>query len=128
MEDELARLGELVSPGARVDGVRDLRFRYLGLYFTARWCSACVRQAPVLKRIVERIEQTNPGVLKLITIRLDDSESTLGLSFWRFPRLTLPVAEALAQKLRMRYLPGVIVLNRDWKIVSSEGFNELLAH
>jgi thiol-disulfide isomerase/thioredoxin len=119
MEDELARLGELVSPGSRVDGVRDLRFRYLGLYFTANWCPACVRQAPVLKRIVERIEQSNPGVLKLITIRLDNSANSLGYSFWRFPRITLPVAEELALKLRMRFLPGVIVLNSNWKIVSS---------
>lgn len=35
--------------------IKGLGFKYLGLYFTADWCSSCVRSSSALRRIVEKI-------------------------------------------------------------------------
>lgn len=71
IQDILHKYGTVSSPSAEVKSIKDLQFRYMGLYFTADWCGSCVRSSPALKKIVEKIEEIHPGAFKLLTIRLD---------------------------------------------------------
>lgn len=73
--------------------IRDLHFKYLGLYFTAEWCSSCVRTSEGLKKMVSRINSAHPGLFKMITIRLDEGNSNLGYSYWKFPEIKISGAE-----------------------------------
>ncbi len=50
--------------------IKSLSFKYLGLYFTADWCGACVRLAKTLPNLLTKVNQGNDW-FKLITFRLD---------------------------------------------------------
>ncbi len=84
--DFLSRFGPVANTqGPETADIKDLPFKYLGLYFTAEWCSSCIRTSESLKNAVLRINKAHPDILKIITIRLDEGTSNLGYSYWRFP-------------------------------------------
>lgn len=53
--DYLTKLGALSSPDSHVESIKSLSFKYLGLYFTAEWCSSCIRTAGSLKKAIEKV-------------------------------------------------------------------------
>ena len=74
--DEFSQFGPITNTQTlETSDIKNLTFKYLGLYFTADWCSGCVRTSSALRKIVERINNLHPDALKLITIRLDESRS-----------------------------------------------------
>lgn len=87
-----------------------------------------MRTSSTLKKIVEKINSTHPDKLKLITVRLDDSNTDFGYKFWRFPQLNFHGAQELSQSLSIRYLPSILILNRSGYIVSASGFKDLMEH
>jgi hypothetical protein len=50
--------------------IKALSFKYLGLYFTADWCGACVKLVRSLPPLINRVNQGS-DLFKLITFRLD---------------------------------------------------------
>jgi hypothetical protein len=39
--------------------VKSLKFKYLGLYFTADWCNACVRLGRTLPSLINRVNHAS---------------------------------------------------------------------
>ena len=50
--------------------VKTLKFKYLGLYFTADWCGACVRLGKNLPNLITKVNR-GTDLFKMITFRLD---------------------------------------------------------
>ena len=50
--------------------MKELNFKYLGLYFTADWCGACVKLVRYLPSLLNKVNQAS-DLFKLITLRLD---------------------------------------------------------
>ena len=69
--DYLSSFGSLVDSKSGKEGtVRDFQYKYLGLYFTATWCSYCVQIVNKLPAIIDRVNKKGE-FLKLLTLRLD---------------------------------------------------------
>lgn len=59
--DFLAKYGPVSNTQtSEVSDLRELPFKYLGLYFTAEWCSSCVRTSSALKKILQKISLAHP--------------------------------------------------------------------
>lgn len=127
--DFLSRHGPVTNTqNGQTTDIKNLQFKYLGLYFTAVWCSSCVRTADSLKNTIAKINQAHPDLFKMITIRLDESNENLGYSYWRFPQLTFHAADQLSKNLAVRYLPSIYVFNTAGYLVSANGLKEIFEH
>jgi hypothetical protein len=49
--DYLSKFGPLSSNDSFSPDLKSLSFKYLGLYFTAEWCSGCERTSMALKKM-----------------------------------------------------------------------------
>jgi thiol-disulfide isomerase/thioredoxin len=70
--DYLSNFGTLVDcKSGQEGGLRDFKYRYLGLYFTATWCSYCVQIVNKLPQLIDKVNSKGE-YLKFLTLRLDD--------------------------------------------------------
>jgi thiol-disulfide isomerase/thioredoxin len=50
--------------------LKETSFRYLGLYFTATWCSYCVKIADKMPQLLAAVNSKG-SLFRMLTIRLD---------------------------------------------------------
>jgi thiol-disulfide isomerase/thioredoxin len=93
---------DLVVP--RLDGAEwrlsDLRGKVVLIDFWARWCEPCVRQMPVLSRLVERLRDRP---FQLVSINIEDVPGDEVLAWLRRRNLGFPVARDPAGTARAAY-------------------------
>lgn len=54
--DYLSNFGSLVdSKSGKEGGIRDFKYKYIGLYFTATWCSYCVQIVNKLPTLIDKV-------------------------------------------------------------------------
>lgn len=104
-----------------------MKFKYLGLYFTADWCSACVRLGRTLPSLLNRVNQGS-DLFKLITFRLDESDSDFAYKYYKFKNCHMGQASHLADMLAVRFLPTVLVYNIEGRLVSRSGVQDMQKH
>jgi thiol-disulfide isomerase/thioredoxin len=86
--DELEKIGPVEDQKTGlVTNLKNHGFKYLGLYFTATWCSYCVKIVDKLPKIIEKVNHRGPD-LKLLTIRLDDERSNFAYNYLKFKSIT----------------------------------------
>lgn len=69
--DELNKFGsvEHIKSGDEKP-LKDFSFRYIGLYFTATWCSYCVQIANKISPLISTVNSKG-NFFRLLTLRLD---------------------------------------------------------
>jgi len=104
--------------------VKALNFKYLGLYFTADWCGACVKLARTLPNLLNRVN-SGADFFKLITFRLDESDTDFGYKYYRFKNCHMNQASHLADMLAVQFLPTILVYNIEGRLVSRSGVQDM---
>ena len=56
--DYLKQYGQLINQEKETTHLAELKFKYLGLYFTADWCSYCWKLVKVLPSLVKKVNTT----------------------------------------------------------------------
>lgn len=84
----LTKIGTLEDTKTKqVGSLSNFEFKYLGLYFTAVWCSYCVKIVHQLPLIVNKVNHSGNN-LKLITLRLDEDPSDFAYSYLRYRNIS----------------------------------------
>ena len=104
--------------------MKSLKFKYLGLYFTADWCNACVRLGKTLPILLNKVNQ-GADLFKLITLRLDESGTDFAYKYYRFKNCHMSQASRLADMLAVQFLPTVLVYNIEGRLVSKSGVQDM---
>jgi hypothetical protein len=86
--DYLSKFGSLIDTKSGTEGgIKDFRYKYLGLYFTATWCSYCVQIVNKLPGMIDRVNK-NGDFLKLLTLRLDEDDTNFAYSYLRYKTIS----------------------------------------
>lgn len=95
----------------------DFRGKIVVLNFWASWCDPCKKEAPVLKRIQERLEQDDSGTVLGVTYQDDPVKSR---AFKEKFGLTYPSVEdpgrVLAQQYGVSQVPETFVIDREGRV------------
>lgn len=126
--NQLEELGPLTDTRLNQDmEVKALSFKYLGLYFTADWCGACVKLARTLPNLLNKVN-SGADFFKLITFRLDESDTDFGYKYYRFKNCHMNQASHLADMLAVQFLPTILVYNIEGRLVSRSGVQDMQRH
>lgn len=133
-----ASLVDLIGPTVyRADGsqadINEVTSKALvGLYFSAAWCPSCAGFTPVLVRAYQELRQGGKS-FEVVLVSLDNSASEMFAHMTErgMPWLALPFsrskAESLAQRLDVRWIPTLVVLDAGGVVVSAAGREEVAA-
>ena len=120
----LKRLGSLKNSEDQTSTIDNLKFKYLGLYFTAQWCRSCHMLAPHLKNLYEEVNK-NDHLLQMVTLRLDNENTDFGHYYWRFSNSSEQENGQLASILQVRHLPSILIFNVEGRLISRTGYNDM---
>jgi thiol-disulfide isomerase/thioredoxin len=124
--DALAGLGPLVdSKTGEERSLRDFSFKYLGLYFTATWCSYCVKIVNSLPKAVERVNSAGE-FLKLITLRLDEDPSHFAYSYLRYKTISYDLTSEIASQVGARSIPSIFIYDLLGNLVTRDGLKDIM--
>lgn len=97
--------------------LNDFRGKIVVLNFWASWCDPCKKEAPVLKRIQERLEKDDIGTVLGVTYQDDPVKSR---AFKEKYDLTYPSVEdpgrVLAQQYGVSQVPETFVIDREGRV------------
>lgn len=97
--DWLDKFGEVEHvKTSETASIKDLPFRYLGLYFTATWCSSCVRVADKIPHLLATVNKKG-NFFRLLTFRLDEDLSNFGSYDLKFKSMNHEGAAEIANWL-----------------------------
>lgn len=126
--DMLEKVGTLIDCKSGKEGtLKDFQYKYLGLYFTATWCSYCVKIVNKLPLLVEKINQ-NGEFLKLITLRLDEDPSNFAFSYLRYKTISYEDTSDIAIQLGARNIPSIYVFDILGRLVTRKGLEDIMRH
>ena len=126
--NQLEEFGSLIETKQNKElNIKDLYFRYLGLYFTADWCGSCVKLSKFLPSLVSKINGQTQD-FKLVTFRLDESSSEFANHFYKFKNAHLSQASHFADMLSIQFLPTILIYNLEGKLISRKGVQDMQTH
>merc|ERR1712018_497706 len=98
--------------GQRVS-IHSMKGKYIGLYFSAKWCSPCRRMTPVLVDAYRK----NSDNFEIVWISSDRSESAADYYYQQMPwtriRYSDRTGKDLFSAVRQRYIPTLTILGPD---------------
>mmetsp|Transcript_2047 Transcript_2047/g.2859 ORF Transcript_2047/g.2859 Transcript_2047/m.2859 type:complete len:256 (+) Transcript_2047:101-868(+) len=103
------------------------------LYFSASWCSPCQTFSPILKEFYKKTNNSKHNV-EIIYVSSDSSVAEFEGYFGTMPWLSLPVEETatiknkLAQTMKIRGIPALIVLDKQALYISDQARNDVTAY
>ena len=79
-------------------------------------------------KTISNIQKLNPETLEVITFRLDTTDSNFGYYYWRFPNLdkSYDTIADFSAMMGVQFLPSILIFNRSGKLVSRNGFQDIL--
>lgn len=104
--------------------LKDLPFKYLGVYFTATWCSYCWKIVDKMPNLLAAVNSRGSH-FRLLTLRLDEDETNFGYSDLRFKSMNNEVASVIANALGVYHIPKILVYDYLGRLVSTNGFNDM---
>lgn len=126
--DELEKISTVVDQKTGEEKtLRGHSFKYLGLYFTATWCTYCVQIVDKMPKMIERVNHGGEH-LKLLTLRLDETPNNFAYSYLRFKSIAYDLAANIASQLGVRNIPSILVYNLAGQLVSSNGLRDIMQH
>ncbi|XP_071945710.1 nucleoredoxin-like [Antedon mediterranea] len=105
--------------------VDTLKGKHVCLYFSAHWCPPCKTFTPTLIETYNKIKAR--GVeMEIIFVTFDRSEESFKDYYGTMPWLTIPFEDEprrkeMAQFFEINGIPAFVVLDENWKVVTSNG-------
>lgn len=126
--DYISSFGSLVDTKSGLEGtLQDFKYRYLGLYFTATWCSYCVQIVNKLPKLVDKVNSKGE-FLKLITLRLDEEPNNFAYSYLRYKSITYDAVSEIATKFGARQIPSLYIFDLMGTLVTRNGLQDIMKH
>ncbi|XP_018808138.2 probable nucleoredoxin 2 [Juglans regia] len=122
----------LGHPSPKQVPVASLIGKTIGLYFSAQWCLPCVKFAPKLISIYQKIKQMlgekgDDEDFDVVLISNDRDQESFDSYFETMPWLALPFGDPagkdLAKHFDVRGIPCLVILGPDGKTVTKHGRN-----
>jgi len=104
-----------------------------GLYFSAEWCNPC-KEFTALLRKFHKITQyrRNPREkMHIIFVSLDNDAKSMLRYYknehgqWYATPFGHSINKFLSDKYNVKTIPSLIILNKDWKLITSNGCDEI---
>lgn len=127
--DYLSNFGPLQDAKTGTEGpLKDFKYKYLGLYFTATWCSYCVQIVNKLPALVNKVNN-HGDYLKLITLRLDeDTSNNFAYSYLRYKQISYEDVTGIATRLGARQIPSIYIFDIFGTLVTRNGLQDIMKH
>ena len=103
---------------------------FVGLYFSASWCGACVHCTPELAKVYSAMQLAteksgkSTSKFEIVFISSDRTEQEFQTYFEQMPWLALPFGHAhskmLEQHFKVSGIPRLVIVGPDGKIVNSD--------
>lgn len=123
--DGLSGMGPVVNHQTGEEKtLKDIPFRYLGLYFTATWCSYCWKIKDKIPILLNVVNKKGP-LFKLLTFRLDDDGGNFGYYDLGYKVFDSDRASAIATMVGVNGIPRILVYDIMGRLVSSDGFKDM---
>lgn len=124
----LSGFGPLVDSKSGEEGsFKDFKYKYLGLYFTATWCSYCVQIVNKLPMWIDKVN-TQGQFLKLLTLRLDEDDNQFAYSYLRYKKISYEDVSGIASRLGARQIPSIYIFDIYGTLVTRNGLQDIMKH
>jgi len=104
-----------------------LKGKYMGLYFSASWCGPCRSFTPELIRF--RNQHTDQFEVILVGGDGTPKDQAKYMEKYKMPWLAMinqsEAARQASQKLEVQYIPYLVILDPEGKVVSKDGVKEV---
>ena len=106
-----------------------LKNKYIGLYFSASWCGPCLSFTPKLIKFRNQHKEN----FEVVLVGGDGSPKAQSkyMKKYKMPWLAMENqsdgAKAASQKLKVEYIPYLVILDPSGKIVTKDGVSEIRA-
>lgn len=126
IKEYLSKFGNVLdTKTGKEEPFSQMKYQYLGLYFTADWCYYCVKLLGTLPQLVKKVNASGEH-LKIITLRLDETPSDFAYNYFKFPSLTYSDSALIASLVGATGLPSIYIFNYAGKLVSVNGLNDMV--
>eukprot|EP00892_Ulva_mutabilis_P011272 jgi/Ulvmu1/8517/UM044_0051.1 len=98
--------------------------KYIGLYFSAKWCGPCKMFTPVLRKSYEAWKQSGKHKFEIIFMSLDRTQPEFNEYFASMPWLApqqLKVCQKLAERVSVMSIPTLFIISPEGKLMTSNG-------
>jgi len=105
--------------------MRSLHSRYLGIYFSALWCSPCIDFAPYLMDAYKEIKARAPMLFEVIFVSEDTDQDEFTAYFKTMPWVALPWNDRpgkddLKKLYDVTTLPTLVILDKETRAVLNQ--------
>ncbi|XP_069127952.1 nucleoredoxin-like protein 2 [Argopecten irradians] len=114
----------------RVEAVKALEKKLIGLYFSAGWCPPCRQFTPLLKDFHEETQRRN-APFEVVFISCDKKEDDM-MTYYRESHgewLVIPFGDQLQDDLKTRFnitaVPKLIIVNSAGDVITLKGRKEI---
>ena len=104
--------------------------KFIGIYFSANWASACQEFDPMLVDFYNKVNKTRKKI-EIVYVTSDEDPNQFNSQLSSFPWVSIPFNDTRVMELKGMYaisaVPVLVIIRKDGTVVTTNGRNDIYA-